>query len=179
MAAADPEGRTPGDWDNLRRELAVFTGIGYGTGGGAMSAHNDPNDIDRPDEAEARDVLGQLHKILQAVVRREDVALGGGILTRSLMWDKRAERYTVVSVEERDDWSFRARQVLARLLADHGHLVRACPARLPRSEEICGTWFVAAKAWQMYCSSSCQQREKIRDFRARQSTTTAKGRASR
>lgn len=168
---ADPEGRTPGDWDNLRRELGVFVGVG-GSGGGAMSADDDPNDLDRPDETEARDVLGQLHKILQAVVKREDVALGGGVLNRSLMWNKRTERYTVVSFEERDDWGFRARAVLAHLLADHGHLVRACPARLPRSEAVCGNWFLAAKPWQTYCSSTCQQREKIRDFRARQPTTT-------
>ena len=43
--------------------------------------------------------------------------------------------------------------------------VKKCPALKSRSKELCGTWFMASRPDQVYCSARCLSRMTSRNYR--------------
>ncbi len=60
-----------------------------------------------------------------------------------------------------------ALDILRLLLGFYANLVKACPAPKARSAhgEPCGTWFLANRPNQRYCSTRCQNRANVRAYR--------------
>jgi len=162
---------TPGDRDNLRRELGVFASGPKG-GGAEWSAEEG---ILGPEEKDMPGVLEELGRILQAAVKRERVTVARRVAALSLVWDPglqegpypRSPHFVLWDHDEDDDWEIRAKRVLCRLLVEHGHLLKECGAPEPRGGQgdTCGTWFVANRSRQAYCSPRCQTRAATRAYR--------------
>jgi hypothetical protein len=159
---------SPGEREDLRAEVAVFSsGV---KGGGASWTRGELN---RPAAEEINGILVQLGRILQAAVNRERVTVARGVRELSLTWGPRG-RFLLWDDGDDRDWNLRARQVLARLLVDSGHLLKECraPAWRGKPGETCETWFVANRPKQDYCSATCQRRAARRAFRSRQDRRT-------
>lgn len=164
---------TPGDRDNLRRDLGVFASGGPKGGGAEWSAEEG---IAGPPEGEVRSILEDLARILQAAVKHEPVTVARRVAELSVFWDpgfqegpyRRPPGFVLWDQDEDHDWGISARCVLSRLLVEHGHLLKECSAPELRGgpEEKCGTWFVANRPRQAYCSSRCQTRAATRAYRA-------------
>jgi hypothetical protein len=160
---------TPADWDNLRSELAVFAVAGVG--GAAGDRHGS---LLRPELDEAKSILRGLGEMIAAAVRRERVDVGRSIVHNRLVWDVETGRYTTIPLGpygSGEGWASRDRRMLARLLEEHGHLVKECPAPEARDPATqCAVWFVANRPRQAYCSPRCQSRAATQAYRQKQTT---------
>jgi hypothetical protein len=155
---------TAGEQEDLRAELAVFAGLGP-VGGGAEW---EDGQIRKPQADEVQPILSEIGRLLQAAVNRERVLVARRVADLSLTWDARAGRFMEWDDDEDDDWSLRARRVLARLLREYGHLLKECPAPAPKEHDgTCETWFVATRPRQGFCSPRCQSRAATRRFRTK------------
>jgi len=107
-------------------------------------------------------------EIIQRAVRRENITTGLAKIEATLWWDVKAGRFWAWEVDEHADWKLLATRALGLLIAEYGHLLKECPSPPKRGKagEICGTWFVARRVNQEYCSAVCQSRASTRAFRA-------------
>ena len=160
MAHENPRTMMPGDWSNARQELAVF-----------VAFHLDgwidyDESIKVPSEAETRTILPAFREAIEKVIRREPVPLGGFTSKAELHWVPRSQRYFQREQTEAE-WLPRAMRAMGLLIVDYGHLVRACPALVPRGKEgdTCNRWFVATRSRQEYCSTRCQTRASTKAYR--------------
>lgn len=161
--------RTPADWDNLRTELAVFVVVGVG------GAFADPHGkVHRPELDEAKLILRELGAMIASAVGRERVDVGSTLIRNRLVWDTATGRYTTIPMGPYgagEGWSSRLRRKLARLLEEHGHSLKECPAPETRDPKArCGVWFVANRPRQSYCSARCQSRAATQAYRKKQTT---------
>ncbi len=164
-----PGQRTPGDTENLRKEIAAFIArrpvppvySGVLTG--------DDKGVDVPSDGDVAEILDAFDKMLMAALRRERIPVATVPLSRSLIWYPSSEGFIALdNVKKEESWSMRARWVLGRDIEKAGHLLKKCPAPAPRGEpgEICGTLFVARRPNQTYCSATCQTRAATRAYRS-------------
>ncbi len=146
-------------------------------GGGASGT---ATALDAPTEAEAREMLAHFRRLLQAAVNREPVPLGRDVVESRLTWDARDQRFRLWASREETNWILRTSRVLGRLLEEHGHHLRQCPAPEPREPAVrCGTWFVAERPRQTYCSARCQSRAATRAYRSRETSRRPRTRGRR
>lgn len=77
-------------------------------------------------------------------------------------------------------WAQLARRALGRAIEEAGHLLKECPAPLPRGQagEICEKWFVATRPNQDYCSPECKRRATMRASRKGEKTAAVQKRHS-
>jgi hypothetical protein len=163
---------TPGDQDNLALELAAFIWDG--------------NPLPREHESRLRKYVGRietsveplssqqvavvvdrLRHVIHAVARRDayDAMRQDGMGRR--IWDDLSGRWIAMPVASAPIDEFAA-WALDRLILEHGHLVKACPAPALRAKDdaMCSRWFVAARPNQEYCSARCQSRATTRAARS-------------
>lgn len=168
LAEKAPKDFLPGDWENLRLELAVF--CSYGPSGfyeAGLAARG--GEIVRPSVEEAKQLHTMLGEMILLAIQRKRIPLGSVTREPVVSWDNRGKRFLWAEVPYRKGWSLRAKEVLAALLVDFGHLVKECPAPAPRGQEgeACGTWFVAGRPNQDYCTPQCRSRATTRMYRGR------------
>jgi hypothetical protein len=168
---------TPGDWSNLTAELTVFA---YGRGFTAMhapQAYRDQlqalaEDLPLPPQKPGSDfpmsqqaakaALDRMGEIIAAAVRHEMVVITRGRV-HALGWIPNFKKW--LPLPGGLTFNERVAEALGHLLEQVGHLLKACPAPLPRDTEMCNTWFVASRPRQRYCSSTCQSRVTTRASR--------------
>jgi hypothetical protein len=160
---------TPADRDNLRSELAVF--VMAGVGGAVGDRHGN---LFRPELDEVKSILDELYAMIASAVRRERVNVGPTLVRNRLVWDTETCRYTTIPMGPYgagEGWSSRGRRMLARLIEENGHFLRECPAPEARDPAAqCGSWFVANRPRQLYCSPRCQSRAATQAYRKKQTT---------
>jgi len=149
--------KTPADWQNLRLELAIF-----------IAAQPDgwvdyTQEILAPPEDQTREILRKFGEAIARAVHREPVPMGRFGADVALWWLPRTQCYYEQTAKD-TAWLPRAMLALRPLIREYGHLVKECPARVSRGEpdDICGTWFVATRPRQEYCSARCQSRASTR-----------------
>jgi hypothetical protein len=159
---------TPGDWDNLRLELLGF----IWPGNMPESAAHGP-----PSKEDAQEAVNRMGGIIEAAIKRQSVILSNiKDAVRVLRWDPETFIYRVVWGGQADlTWGDAAAEQLGRLLERVGSLLKECPAPAVRGREgeTCGTWFVAKRPNQDYCSGTCQSRASTRAKRAGTPTPAA------
>jgi hypothetical protein len=187
----EPKDMTPGDWDNLRTELVGFLWWGGGTIPDSTSSPTlgqqrlfDNKGLVRPSQEDAKAMLDRMGAMIAAVIKREHVPVmkmnGTLILRLASTYYGSSEPYWMQTWEGvRFDWPDRAALALGSLIEREGLLLKECPALLPRDEEICGTWFVATRPRQEYCSGTCQSRASTRAAREGTETPAEKRRKAR
>lgn len=161
---------TAGDRENLRLELGSFIyADGPFRGIGTVSFREGrPVYTNWLPEEKVEPILRRLGEMVGTAVQREPVLIAKGWRAAYLWWREEEGRYEETPPGSLN-WHERAARALANLLRDYGHLLRECPApavRAKDAEETCGTWFVAARPDQEYCSPTCRSRAGARAFRA-------------
>lgn len=177
LVQRNPKEMTPGDRENLGLELAGFYHF-------EARAKGEPYIYS---DEEVQEVLRAFGVVIERAVQRERISVGGimqevekafagkggrpqhphrpgDILTDlAVVWDDQGGRFIPWEAEVAA-WTTRAVRALVRLIMGYGHLVKECPAPAPRGEEgeTCGTWFVAKRPNQEYCSATCQSRATTR-----------------
>ena len=94
-------------------------------------------------------------RMLRAAVKRQrlDVAEGETWLSYSTL------RGRFVEITSYDySWEISAARALAKLIVEHGHLIKQCPAPRLRAKGECENLFLANRPNQLYCSSQCLSR---------------------
>ena len=166
MVQKNPRTMMPGDWSNARQEIAVFVAV---QPDGRIDCDKR---IDVPSDAETRATLRAFGDAIKKVVLREPVPLASFTSKVELHWFPAHQRF-IERERTETKWLTRAMRALGRLILDHGHLIKECPALAPRGKEgdKCGRWFVATRPRQEYCSTRCQTRASTRA--SREDTDTA------
>lgn len=162
----NPRALSAGERLNDQLALAAFEGQGSG---GTITRWTDRwgnRDLHKPTPAETDKAREQMARVLRAVVRREAVKVGPITSTERLEWNSQQGRFYLWQTVG-TSWSERPVLALNRLIVDHGHLVKECPAPAVRAKagETCGVWFVANRPKQEYCSARCQTRAATRAYR--------------
>lgn len=173
LAKPGPPAVTEDDWWDLRQDLVrfaearpVFGQAGYEIFAGRKAVGVRREWASTPSQDEAEQTLTAFQEIFTAVIRRQRADLGKIETRPALLWAKDVNRF--VLKESGAGIVDRAVLVLARLLEEFGHLVKECPAPAPRgTRKACGTWFVASRPNQTYCSARCQSRATTRASRER------------
>ncbi len=171
----------PGDWDNMRSELAVFAGIGETLPEwGGIELHRQTGDIvHRPARDETDAILARLHQMVDDAEHHRPFSAPPFRMKRASTWDAAAGRYQCAETWEdldRATWEDRVRYAFASLLNAEGHRIQRCPSALPHEGKRCGNYFLKSKR-QKYCSKTCTSREMTRQKRQRDEqalTTRAK-----
>jgi len=158
------ESWSPGDWENARLELAVFTGIGKNLLPGHRGIMSGDGEISRPSQGEAKVILESFQRMFEDAVQHRPITLGPYQISHEMTWDTRTDRYHRWEEIERATWEDRACYALGQLLKEDGHRLRQCPAKLPHSGKACRKFFLKAKRGK-YCSRPCASREMTRKFR--------------
>jgi hypothetical protein len=160
LAQQRPKEMTPADWENVRHELAAFCRLA-----GYRWVPPVGHEVATPLIEQAQEIREELEKIVTAVIRRTPhVEFGAHRIESGISWRADLERYSTWSVG--GGWKFQVKSTLGDHLERYGHLVRECTALLPRSREgACGTWFVASRATQRFCSPRCPSRATTRAYR--------------
>jgi hypothetical protein len=160
LAEQSPKTITPGDWENFRHEISAFC-----QEAGPTWAPRVGETVALPSEDEARSIHKALGEMIANAVQRKPTSLGMYARGDDLFWNEWQGRFSLGSSGE--GWHRQAMNTLAHLLVEFGHLVRECPALKPRGEEgeTCGTWFVANRPRQTFCSPRCQSRATTKAYR--------------
>jgi hypothetical protein len=158
------------DWRKLRVALAAFSPGNEGFSGSEK-------EIDKPTEEEAKVILFLLGDAIKAAATRQRIDFGPVQSEPQLIWDETSRSFR--EYETVTDWKSRAVQALKRLLVQCGHLIKACEAKKPRSEELCGNWFLATRRGQRYCGPACASRESTRQVRSSVATKPTKKRKAK
>jgi hypothetical protein len=164
LAEDNPGTATPPDWENRRGEIAAF-----------VCQHDDHEWLApvgqrfaAPTEDEARQIQRRLGEVIAKVIARDrHISFGPVRMVSGILWREDLGRYQTWAAGP--GWERQAIDILGRLLVEHGHLVKECPAPAPRGSRgtSCGKWFVASRPRQDYCSARCQSRATTRAYRQR------------
>lgn len=170
FAQADPRGLTPGE----RMDEQLFLTAIMQKEFSPATLHPDRDadaDIElvlvpKEDIAEART---RLRAVLSTVLAGQDTALHTYPMTFSLVHSPDARDVPPEVVLHHQDDLSRISELLydvLELLQQFVSNLHECPAPKPRSDEICGKWFVG-RSDQRFCSSTCQVRQATREMRER------------
>jgi hypothetical protein len=186
---------TPGDWDNLRSELAAFIWPGEMV---AQLLDLESEDLTmvvrmlsveiekrrdarqrnpiteervdtRPTEKEAKEALTRMGEIIEAAVKRQPITLAPVRGIQGLCWVPEFSGWVKnMSHDVEPSYADSVASALGDLLEKVGALLKECPAPAIRAKEgeTCGEWFVANRPRQEYCSAKCQSRASTRATRA-------------
>jgi hypothetical protein len=160
----------PGDWDNVRSELAVAAGIGDSLpewGGTELTRSGEI--VDRPSREETDAILARLHQMVDDAVQHKPLIPTRFRIRQESRWNTDEGRYRPHPQWEdldRATWDDRVRYTVAHLLTDEGLQVARCPAKLAHEETECGNYFLKNQR-QKYCSKTCTAREMARAKRQR------------
>ncbi len=163
---------TPADRENQRLEIAAFVARRQVKPVWTGVLEGSDEKVDAPTDKEVKQVLEGFRVMLTAAKERREVHIGQIKIRRVAQWAElpanKYVRYEIHDEVESDEtWELRARVVLGRAIGKAGHLLKECPAPAPRGEpgDTCGTWFVAKRPNQEYCSATCQSRASTRAAR--------------
>jgi hypothetical protein len=161
--------KTPGDWSNLRLELAAFIGLGQYD---AISAREDNID---PSEEDARRIVKKWKDIFDTFFKQKKSVPIPPSSNAELSWDTKHRQPFRLEGHD-DDWAVMATRPLLDLFLKYGSLVRECPAPAARAEgnERCGNWFLAKRPDQDYCDPKCRSRASTKAKRERDKQKPAK-----
>lgn len=181
FAQEDLGSTTPGDLLKLREELTAFK---LGDGGPGIGGTGD--EVDLVTEAELREAHAAFRQILSAFITKGQADIGEFSIDFRV-WRHDPDQFPTLKsrryrpsfepplprLETTDE---ELRFTLGLRLNAYGHLVRACPAPVPRGRqgEACGRWFVADRPNKDYCSRRCQGRAATRAARARRGVGTGR-----
>jgi hypothetical protein len=169
----DLKSLTPGDYENLRLELAAFL---YRPIPDRYFRHLKAHLGELPSRPlepvpwpEVPDILHRIREVIECVVRREPFSALENAGTLRLIWNQHERRWFHVFITQ-DSLADQAADTLWPLIVAWGHLVRTCPAPKKRGKpgEACGAWFVAKRPNQLFCTSMCQSRASTRAKRNRE-----------
>lgn len=184
---------TPGDWQNLRIELAQFVmgnDVALPGRGGITGRVGGLQDVDQPSEEEAKEILKTFGRVIQIALDQirppipvpgeafqvRPVPMGRYLVNEQLYWDHRpagqggqrfASHKEIQATRHESEWHVRGMYALGRLLERCGHLLRECQALRPHSVEPCKTRFLSLKGDGKYCSAGCKSRATTRAARIR------------
>ncbi len=110
-----------------------------------------------PAEKVEKAILDDWFNMIRSALKREKIYVTDA--KTSLMWWPLKNRY-IESTDYPDYYEVAAVRALAKLLLQHGQLIKQCPAPALRGRkgETCETVFVASRPNKIYCSSACQSR---------------------
>ncbi len=139
---------TPGDWDNLRLELAAFSlpHVGVEARDSLFEMMGDEKILLLQEEI--RELLADLYSLGFAYIQVSSIV---HLVTRRRLPPK-----------EQAPFNLRGRilQKLAELLMSFGDLLETCPE--------CQRWFMRGRKNQIYCGPQCQTRVNTRIYRGNQ-----------
>lgn len=163
----------PGDWDNRRTELAVFSGIGqiFPRSGGLVLENGEI--VERPSRNETEAILTRVQQMVDDGEHHRKISLPPFVMKQVIEWDAPAGRYRLSEAwdyENESSWADRVRYTLVRLLETDGHRIQRCPSTLPHKGKRCANYFLKSKR-QKYCSKTCTSREMTRAKRHRDEQT--------
>ena len=150
----------PGAWADRKVELAFFASL---TTDG-LSVEDGKIDMT---EDQVKAILLRVNEMMKAAVNREEIRIDPFSCGGYLSWNASSGRYDWKEVTE--GWTGRMIKTTIDLILEYGHLIRKCPAP-PKHDKRgteCGTWFLANREDQQYCSARCQSRSTTRAARAR------------
>jgi hypothetical protein len=163
LAQRPADGLTPGDWENVRGEIAAaLEAAGY--------QDEAVQSVRLPDLEEARAIREGLATFFVRLLHGEEI--------RPLPSQRRPvyrfnrgsglwQRWELGRPDSVD-------ALLERLVPVYGHLIRECAAPRVRgaSGQRCSVWFVATRSYQTFCSARCHNRAGARAFRAKAARKT-------
>jgi len=159
---------TAADWENIRHEIAASLETSGHRGESVQSVH-------LPDVGEAQEIQVELATFFGKLLRGEEIYPKPSLRRPTYRLNRgsgRWERWELGTPDLVD-------ALLEVLIPAWGHLIRECAALRVRGkgEERCGTWFVAWRPYQIYCSARCHNRAGARAFRERAARRTNRRRA--
>lgn len=137
----------PFDWKSFEFEVVAFVTHDLGL-------QEIDGKLDKPTEEQARLIFVLMASAIRDASLKKTIFLGQLTSEPTLHWSK--ERYH--EREATSDWVTRAVRKLSSLIVERGHLIKACTAAKPRSEENCEKLVVAGRVDQLYCSATCASR---------------------
>ena len=164
---------SPGDWDNVSRELAVFSGYGKALPGWGGVGCDHGEIVERPSPKEVKTILASFQQMVDDAEYHRTIRLPTVEMKQEILWLPKLGRYLLHEEPlSQATWEDRARYALAYRLKEEAHRVQRCPARLPHEGTRCAAFFLKSKR-QKYCSKTCTSREMTRAKRQRDSHPTS------
>jgi len=149
---------TPADWENIRHEIAAAL---------EASGHGDESvQSDRlPDVEKAQKIHADLANFFGQLLLGEEIRPDSFRSVRSptYRFNRGSGKWERWDHGKRDPVDV----LLEQLIPTYGHLIKVCAAPPARGEagERCGTWFVAWRPPQIFCSPKCHNRAGAKAFR--------------
>lgn len=155
---------TRGDLDNRKIEFSLFGLFPNLIDEGVFIS---ADKMEMNDE-EVKSILIKVRSIIERVAERREIEIDPFSCGGTLSWSDSHRTY--YWKETAEGWTGKIIRALIDLIIEYGHLIRKCPAPAwhDKKGRECGTWFLANRDDQQYCSARCQSRATTRAARARE-----------